>query len=171
MERVTCEDFGGQEEKEERIAIQSPKLESIQRSVVLHSCGYLAPRHCSAQLGQRPQADPVSQEFECEIYKDAQQQRWKGSSLSCVWLFATPWTAPCQPLLSMEFSKNTGVGCYSFHYGIFLTQGSNPGLPHCRQILYHLSHQGHKWRGTREKVNRMLEWRPVPCSVDPGEVV
>ena len=26
--------------------------------------------------------------------------------------------------------------------GIFLTQESNMGLPHCRQILYHLSHQG-----------------------------
>ena len=26
--------------------------------------------------------------------------------------------------------------------GIFSTQGSNPGLLHCRQILYHLSHQG-----------------------------
>jgi len=26
--------------------------------------------------------------------------------------------------------------------GIFLTQGSNPDLPHCRQILYHLTHQG-----------------------------
>ena len=26
--------------------------------------------------------------------------------------------------------------------GIFLTQGLNPGLPHCRQTLYHLSHQG-----------------------------
>ena len=24
----------------------------------------------------------------------------------------------------------------------FLTQGSNPGFPHCRQTLYHLSHQG-----------------------------
>ena len=29
-----------------------------------------------------------------------------------------------------------------FARGIFLTQGSNPGLPHCRQMLYHLSHQG-----------------------------
>ena len=30
--------------------------------------------------------------------------------------------------------------------GIFPTQGSNPGLPHCRQILYHLNHlnTGHK---------------------------
>ena len=29
--------------------------------------------------------------------------------------------------------------------GIFPTQGSNPGLLHCRQILYHLSHQGSQW--------------------------
>ena len=38
--------------------------------------------------------------------------------------------------------KNTGVGCHALLQGIFLTQGLNPGLPHCRWILYHLSHQG-----------------------------
>ena len=38
--------------------------------------------------------------------------------------------------------KNTGVGSHSFLQGIFLTQGSNLGLLHCRWILYHLSHQG-----------------------------
>ena len=38
--------------------------------------------------------------------------------------------------------KNTGMGCHALLQGIFPTQGSNPGLPHCRQILYHLSHQG-----------------------------
>ena len=37
--------------------------------------------------------------------------------------------------------KNTGVGCHALLQGIFPTQGSNLGLPHCRQILYHLSHQ------------------------------
>ena len=37
--------------------------------------------------------------------------------------------------------KNTGMGCHDLLQGIFPTQGSNPGLPHCRQILYHLSHQ------------------------------
>ena len=31
--------------------------------------------------------------------------------------------------------KNTGVGCHALLQGIFPTQGSNPGLPHCRQIL------------------------------------
>ena len=38
-------------------------------------------------------------------------------------------------------SKNTGVGCHSLLQGIFLTQESNLGLPHCRQILDHQSHQ------------------------------
>ena len=39
--------------------------------------------------------------------------------------------------------------------GIFPTQGSNPGLPYCRQILYHLSHQGNL---------RILEWVAYPFS-------
>ena len=34
------------------------------------------------------------------------------------------------------------MGCHSLLQGIFLIQGSNSGLPHCRWILYHLSHQG-----------------------------
>ena len=34
--------------------------------------------------------------------------------------------------------KNTGVGCQALLQGIFPTQGSNPGLPNCRWILYHL---------------------------------
>ena len=38
------------------------------------------------------------------------------------------------------------------------TQGSNPGLPHCRQILYQLSHQGSP---------RMLEWVAIPFSRGP----
>ena len=38
--------------------------------------------------------------------------------------------------------QNTGVGSLSLLHGIFLTQGSNPGLPHCRHILYQLSYKG-----------------------------
>ena len=34
------------------------------------------------------------------------------------------------------------MGSHSLHQGIFPTQGSNPSLPHCRQILNHLSQQG-----------------------------
>ena len=47
--------------------------------------------------------------------------------------FLCPWDFP---------GKNTGVGFHFLLQGIFPTQGSNPGLLHCRQILYCLSHQG-----------------------------
>ena len=64
-------------------------------------------------------------------------------SLSHIRLSATPWTVAHQAPLSMEFShKNPGVGSHSFLQGIFPTQGLNLGLLNCRQILYHLSHQG-----------------------------
>ena len=39
-----------------------------------------------------------------------------------------------------SLGKNTGVGSHSFLQRIFLTQRLNPGLLHCRQIVYHLSH-------------------------------
>ena len=38
--------------------------------------------------------------------------------------------------------KNSGVGSHAPLQGFFPTQGSNPGLLHCREILCHLSHQG-----------------------------
>ena len=44
----------------------------------------------------------------------------------------SPWNSPGQ---------NTGVGSCSLLQGIFPTQGLDPGLPHCRQILYQLSHK------------------------------
>ena len=37
--------------------------------------------------------------------------------------------------------QNTAVGSLSLLQGIFPTQGSKPGLPHCRRILYQLSHR------------------------------
>jgi len=51
-----------------------------------------------------------------------------------------PWNSPGQ---------NTGVDSHSLLQGIFPTQGLNPGIPHCRQILYQLSHKGSP---------RILEW-------------
>ena len=50
--------------------------------------------------------------------------------------------------------KNTGVGSHSLLQGIFLTQGPNPGLPNCRQMLHQLSHEVRGSAGT---------W--IPCSV------
>ena len=52
-------------------------------------------------------------------------------SLSLVRLFATPWTVAYHAP-----GKSTGVGCHFLLQRIFQTQGSNLGLPHCRQMLY-----------------------------------
>ena len=57
-------------------------------------------------------------------------------------LSATPWTVARQLLCPWDSpGNNTGVGCHAFHQGIFPTQGSNPGLLSCRQILDCLSDQ------------------------------
>ena len=76
-------------------------------------------------------------------------EKWK--LLSRVWFFVTSWT-----IQSMEFSgPNTGVGSHSILQGIFPTQRLNPGLLHCRWILYQLSHKGSP---------RILEWVAYPFS-------
>ena len=64
---------------------------------------------------------------------------WVSESRSVVSDFLQPhglhstWNSPGQ---------NTSVGSPSLLQGIFPTQRLNPGLPHCRQILYQLSHEG-----------------------------
>ena len=56
-------------------------------------------------------------------------------------------------------SKITGVGSLSLLQRIFPTQGSNPGLPHCRLILYQLSHKGSPmWKQENERMARTNEW-------------
>ena len=51
--------------------------------------------------------------------------------------------SPTRPLCPWDFpGKDTGVGSHFFLQGIFPTQGSNPDLLHCRQILYRLSYKG-----------------------------
>ena len=53
--------------------------------------------------------------------------------------------------------KSTGVGCHFLLQGLFLTQGANPGLPHCRQMLYCVSHQGRRpWFNSWV---RKIRWR------------
>ena len=76
--------------------------------------------------------------------------KWK--LLSHVRFFATPWTI--QPMDSP--GQNTGVGSLSLLQGIFPTQGSNPGLLHCRQILYQLSHKGSpRYQKQAPNINKM----------------
>ena len=82
----------------------------------------------------------------------------------CVCLVAQSYPTSCDPMdCSPPGSsvhgdppgKNTGVGCHALFQGIFPNQGSKLGLPHCRWILYHLSHQGSP---------RIPEWVAYPFS-------
>ena len=73
----------------------------------------------------------------CEICSVTSNSLWPHGLYS-------PWNSPDQ---------NTGVGSLSLLQGIFPTQGSNPGLWHCRHILYQLSHKGSP---------RILEWVAYP---------
>ena len=64
-------------------------------------------------------------------------------SLSRVRLFATPQAPATRLLCPWDFpGESTGVHCHFLLQGIFPTQGSNPGLLHCKQTHYRLSHQG-----------------------------
>ena len=49
---------------------------------------------------------------------------------------------PCSSIHGIFPGKSIGLGCHFLLQGIFPTQGSNLGLPHCKQTLYCLSHQG-----------------------------
>ena len=69
----------------------------------------------------------------------------------------------CTKLLCLwDFlGKSTGVGCHFLFQGIFPTQGTNPGLPHCRKMLYHLSHQG----TSRHPKHLLISWLQSPSAV------
>ena len=57
--------------------------------------------------------------------------------LCCVWLLQPHGLQPARLLCPWDFpGKNAGVGCHFLLRAIFPTQGLNPGLLHCRQILY-----------------------------------
>ena len=90
-----------------------------------------------------------------------QERRWQRQELkhhvkvkvaqSCptLWDPKDPWNS---------LGQNTGVDRLSLLQGIFPTQGSNPGLPHFRWILYQLSHKGNP---------RILDWAAYPFSIFP----
>ena len=98
-------------------------------------------------LGAMPLEPKLGKE-EDTIYTVTEPQQCRHVNLVCICvLIAQLCPTLCDPMdcvaqqacLSMEFPRvsrltleNTGVGCHSLFQGIFLTQGSNPGLPHCR---------------------------------------
>ena len=70
----------------------------------------------------------------------ARQWKWKWSHVQ---LFETPWTVAYQAPLSMGFSRKECWSGLPFPSpGDLPNPGIEPGLPHCRQTLYRLSHEG-----------------------------
>ena len=78
---------------------------------------------------------PPSMEFSRQEYRSGLPFPSPGDHPDSLWPHGphSPWNSP---------GHNTGVGHLSLLQGIFPTQGLHPGLPHCRCILYQLSHQG-----------------------------
>ena len=136
---------------------------------VTQSCLTLGdPMDCIMGNGNPPQCSCLENPRDggawwAAIYGVAQSQTWlKQLSSSSKLLFSSTYFRVLQlnytwtvyhPLNSL--GKNTEVGSLSLLQGIFPTQGSNPGLLHCRQILYQLSHQGSP---------RILGWVAYPFS-------
>ena len=107
----------------------------------LWPCGFVA---CQASLSM----GFSGQEYWCGLpcpSPKASVLAWLYFYYICVYLKGR-WDSP---------GKSTGVGCHAPLQGIFPTQGLNPGLPHCWQSLYHLSHWGS---------SGILEWASYPFS-------
>ena len=88
----------------------------------------------------------------------------------CVWVYMLshsvmsdslqPHSLPGYSVYGDSPGKNTRVGCHALLQGIFSTQGSNPGLPYFRQIIYQLSHK---------RSPTILEWVAYPFSRGPSQ--
>ena len=74
-----------------------------------------------------------SQDIKCSVWKTTDVIHWV--SESCSVMSDSLWPHGLYRLWNSS-GPNTGVGSLSLFQGIFPTQGSNPGLPHCRQIFF-----------------------------------
>ena len=108
--------------------------------------GTFLPTSLETKLMKKDRIQPVLLSKEWAINKPTFEEIF--SVICAVYLITQSCPILCNPMdCSLPGSsvhldspgKNTTTGCHSFLQGIFPTQGSNPGLLHGRQILYHLS--------------------------------
>ena len=118
------------------LAAGTPDLSSLTRDGTLTPCSGIAE---SQPLGRPPVLCLVTQL--CLTLCNPMNCR----------LTPSPLQAPlCMGILQAR------VGCHALLQGIFPTQGLNPGLPHCKQILHRLSHQGSPWTAREVPISRVL---------------
>ena len=106
---------------------EEAKHAAVVLEAVREEAGYWKPMKQRGEWESRTEKKVTFIEFYVMKVKVSQ------SCLTSLWPHGlhTPWNSPGQ---------NTRVDSCSFLQGIFPTQSSNPGLPHCRRILYQLSH-------------------------------
>ena len=96
---------------------------------------------CSWECGEKRSL--VRCWWECKLVQPLWKTVCEVKSLSHVWLFATPWTVAYQDPQSMGFSRQECWSGLPFPSARDLPDpGIEPGLLHCRQMLYHLHYQG-----------------------------
>ena len=131
----------------------------------------LSDFHTNSYLGIRENPIlPLTKSFQLfltpwtiQTMEFSRPEYWSGQSFSSPGDLPNPEIKPRLPSLQVNYlpaepqgkPKNTGVGSLSLLQWIFPTQELNRGLPHCRQILYQLSHKGSP---------RILEWVAYPFS-------
>ena len=110
---------------------------SISISLVTQSCPTLCgPMDCSKpSFPVHSQLPELAQIMSIELVMPSNNLNF------CCPLLLLPSIFPSICLFQCP-GKNTGVGCHFLLQGVFLTQESNPGLLHCRQVLYQLSYNG-----------------------------
>ena len=103
-------------------------------------------------------SENVSNHLWLGLWKDG---KVKVKLLSRVRLFVNTWTVAHQAPPSWDFpGKSTGVGCRLLLQGIFPTQGWNPGLLHCRQMLLPSEPPGKSWKmGSQAVRMKLRKWR------------
>ena len=101
---------------------------NLERDGLIHSCGCLLLFTALfwSQLGD------YLLNLKCVVFKAAERKRKMKVTQLCLTLYS-PWNSPGQ---------STGVGGLSLLLRVFPTLGLNSGFPHCRWILYHMSHKG-----------------------------
>ena len=93
------------------------------------------------------------------LIRVTRRSKWRCCCCSAAQLCPTLWDPHRLYSPWNSSGQNTGMDSHFLLQGIFPTQGSNPGLPHCRRILYQLSYQGSL---------RILRWVAYPFSREPS---
>ena len=100
-----------------------------------------------------------------------------GAGCECVCLVIQSCPTLCNPMNGSPRSsfvngdspgKNTRVGCHALLQDIFLTQGSNPGLPHCSQILHRLNYQGRPGTAYKHRIS-IATLDPLTSTKSPSD--